>query len=231
MNALIIEDDPAARTLLAEYLRARGWTIQELPDGKETLQRIQRYDFDVIFIDLMLPDTDGHSLCKEIRKKSQTGIIFTTSCDDPVERVIALENGADAYYAKPIPMRELLACAKNLSQRVRSGDVPVEASQAVEFRHWCFSPESMLISNQWGESCNLTRTESRLFEFMIKNIDKPLTRDELGHSLGRTEWLPGDRGIDVLVSKLRNKLSNVSRNKQIIQTRYGIGYVFTPGNS
>ncbi|WP_281646686.1 response regulator transcription factor [Parendozoicomonas sp. Alg238-R29] len=231
LKALIVEDEPVARTLLAEYMRTHGWEVSELSDGSEILDHIRKEPVDIIFLDLRLPGIDGQTLCKKLRSLGNSGVIFTTSCDDPVERIIALENGADAYYVKPLPLREILACAKNLAYRVRSTPQSIISNHQPRFGSWHFSRDELLIKNTRGENVNLTRNETRILDFMIQHANTPLSREKLGKTLGRTDWHPDDRGIDVLVSKLRNKLTKISGDNQLIKTQYGVGYVFTASDS
>ena len=116
---LIVEDELAARSLLASYLEAQGWLVDVSCDGQGVVNQARKNDYDLVFLDIRLPGIDGLSLCREIRACHSAGIIFTTSIDDPVERIIGLEAGADAYYSKPLPMRELIAISKALLRRVQ----------------------------------------------------------------------------------------------------------------
>ncbi|CAM3579887.1 response regulator transcription factor [Parendozoicomonas haliclonae] len=232
IRALIVEDDLTARTMLAEYLKAQQWVVRECSEANRIFDMVAEEPVDLIFLDLHLPGADGQTLCKTLRKQGDVGIIFTTSCDDPIEKIIALENGADAYYVKPLPLREILACSKNLVQRIRSSasaSVPA-TEKSYRFTNWEFSDRDLTIRGESGSTLSLTRNEARVLNFMIQHANQPLSREKLGKLTGRTEWNPEDRGIDVLVSKLRGKLTQISGDSQLIKTQYGVGYLFNAGN-
>lgn len=117
-QVLVVEDEVTARNLLVGYLEEQGWQVDSLQEAASVLTQVAQKDYDLIFLDIRLPGGDGLSLCREIRAKFPAGIIFTTAIDDPVERIVGLEAGADAYYSKPLPMREMIAGAKALLRRV-----------------------------------------------------------------------------------------------------------------
>ena len=228
LKTLVVEDDPIARTALTRYLSEQGCYAVPVNNTREAMTVLSQESFDVVFIDLYLPGEDGHALCKKLRNMTDIGIIYTSSCEDSVERIVALESGADTYYTKPLPMREVYAYTKNLVQRLKSKREVSGGIQSLTFNSWHFFPEEQSISDTDGHRVNLTKNETRILEFMVEHAEQPLKREQLGHSIGRSSWNADDRSVDVLVGKLRNKIASISGNNHQIKTQYGVGYIFTP---
>ncbi|WP_242469887.1 response regulator, partial [Rhodospirillum rubrum] len=120
-HILVVEDDPVGRETLAAYLRKEGYKVSDVEDGDSMRRVFSQQTVDLILLDIRLPGIDGLQLLREIRHQSEVGVIMVTGKDDEVDRIVALEMGADDYVTKPFNVRELLARAKNLLRRTLTG--------------------------------------------------------------------------------------------------------------
>jgi len=228
---LVVDGDPASIESLSRYLDAQGWLVSQAGSGQEALARVQDQVFDLIFLNLQLPDTDGHALCREIRARSGAGVIVTSGCDDEVERIVSYESGADVFFPKPLQLRVLHACGKNLLARVRHRPTQPQCAAPADsclFANddWHFNVETQIISCARGGHLSLTRNESLVLQALIGNSGRVMARDELLKALGNREWSYSDRTIDVLVARLRGKFKQLSIDPGCLVTQYGIGYMF-----
>ncbi|MDO3380677.1 response regulator transcription factor [Gilvimarinus algae] len=226
---LVVEDELTARHLLVGYLEEQGWTVDTLRDGRHVVAAVLEHDYDLIFLDIRLPGGDGLSICREVRAQHPAGIIFTTALDDPVERIVGLESGADAYYSKPLPMREMIAGSKALLRRVQQIKQLSRSTMAVQARRYLFSgwhvdgARQLVVGD--GE-VSLSHNESVVLLALCESAGKPVRRDTLMKSLGKSDWLPFDRTLDVLIGRLRSKLRQVVPDgANLICAQYGKGYM------
>lgn len=234
-QVLVVEDEVTARNLLVGYLEEQGWQVDSLQEAASVLTQVAQKDYDLIFLDIRLPGGDGLSLCREIRAKFPAGIIFTTAIDDPVERIVGLEAGADAYYSKPLPMREMIAGAKALLRRVAQikqlsrNSVPNRCRQ-YHFHGWHFDSAAQKLVGQ--SEVTLSHNESVVLQALCERAGLPVRRDELMRCLGKVEWVPFDRTLDVLVGRIRGKLKKVVPGQgNLISAQYGKGYVLNAEES
>ncbi|MDO6748352.1 response regulator transcription factor [Gilvimarinus sp. 1_MG-2023] len=228
-KVLVVEDELTARSLLMGYLQEQGWQVDALPGVESVLTQVAQQDYDLIFLDIRLPGGDGLSLCREIRAKFPAGVIFTTAIDDPIERIVGLEAGADAYYSKPLPMREMIAGAKALLRRVDqikqlSVDNPQANRRQYQFSGWCFDSATQRLSGQTVLS--LSHNETVVLRALCDRAGASVKRDDLMRALGKIDWMPFDRTLDVLIGRLRSKLKKiVPDGGNLISAQYGKGYI------
>ncbi|MFC6670664.1 response regulator transcription factor [Marinobacterium aestuariivivens] len=225
---LVVDGDPDSAKPLSQYLSAQGWMVSQAESGQEALVRVQEQAFDLIFLNLQLPDTDGHALCREIRARSSAGVIVTSGCDDRVERIVSYESGADVFFPKPLQLRELHACGKNLLARIRHRQPQAAPAGTALFasQDWHFSAESQMIACGTGTQASLTRNETLVLQALISNAGRVMPREELLKALGNREWNYSDRTIDVLIARLRGKFKQLAIDTGCLVTHYGIGYMF-----
>jgi len=230
-RVLIVDDDPLIRELLHAYLSQEGYEVHcaDTAEGAEAF--LARHAVDLVLLDIRLPGKDGLTLTRELRVRSEIGIILITGRNDDIDRIVGLECGADDYVIKPLNPRELVSRAKNLVRRVRAAQVapPAPASHHAlkQFAEWALdSDRRRLIDPQGGETL-LTHGEFQLLSVFLRNSGHTLTRDQLMDQIRNREWVPNDRSIDVLVGRLRRKLHDDPAEPQLIITIHGTGYLFT----
>jgi len=223
MTVLVVEDDEIISEGLSISLEQEGYQVLKATTQAQAIELIQSDTaIDISLLDVNLPDGDGYTICKEIRKKSQMPIIFLTACDDEIHTVLALEQGADDYIAKPFRIRELLARMKAILRRsgnavvlqdasvVNVGDAQVNINTAKVYRA--------------NEEIVLTAMEYKLLLIFIQHRGEIISRQQI---LSRI-WddagdFVNDNTLSVYVKRLRKKLGD-SEESQLIQTVRGIGY-------
>jgi DNA-binding response OmpR family regulator len=235
---LVVDDDPALRELLIDYLSASGFVVDSASDGVQMHERMARAPPDAIVLDLMLPGEDGLSLARGLRKSGDTPILMLSARGDEIDRVVGLEVGADDYLAKPFSPRELLARLRALLRRARHVVAAAAAStQRAEgtptgpHLH-TFGPYT-LDTAAWrllrGDSeIAISTAEFQLLRVFVEHPNRVLSRDDLIERLKGYERSAFDRSIDVRVTRLRRRIEADVTHPAYIRTVRGEGYLFNP---
>jgi DNA-binding response OmpR family regulator len=229
-SVLIVDDDPLIRELLESYLAQEGYQVRCASTAEQAEACLAESPVDLVMLDIRLPGKDGLTLTRELRVRSEVGIILITGRNDEVDRIVGLECGADDYVIKPLNPRELVSRAKNLVRRVRHAQQPAAApasTQLKRFAGWMLDSDRRRLIDQDGSEALLTHGEFQLLSVFLRNAGHTLSRDQLMDQIRNREWLPNDRSIDVLVGRLRRKLRDDPAEPQLIITIHGAGYLFT----
>lgn len=227
MKILIVDDDPAFSSMIAEYLRDRGHNPVAVEDGESMRKEMEHGDVDLVLLDLVLPREDGVALTRYIRSNSSVGIIILSGKGDMADRVLTLELGADDYLQKPFELRELSARINSLSRRLsRDDDKPAETATSASFADWKLDFIHRRLTSPGGEDVSLTTSEFALLEVFVKNGNRQMSRAELVQAVRGREMKGYDRTIDIHVSRLRKKIEPAKNQPQFIQTVHGGGYMF-----
>ena len=220
-RVLLVEDDARLAGMVADYLAEAGFRPAIAATGEDAERRLKAEDFDVIILDLMLPDTDGLDLCKRIRAKSTIPLLMLTARGDPLDRVIGLELGADDYLPKPFEPRELLARLRAILRRQRDR----APEDLLRFGRLEIDRAARQIRLD-GEEKPLTGYQYTLLLALAERAGRVLSRDTLmdltkGHALEEF-----DRSIDVHISRIRAAIEDDPKKPRRILTVRGAGYVF-----
>jgi two-component system OmpR family response regulator len=234
-HALLVDDDAELRTLVADYLQRYGMRVTALASGAELKRTLTPGPageaFDLLLLDLMLPDANGLDLCRWVRGTSTLPIIMLTAQGDPASRIVGLELGADDYLPKPFEPRELVARISAVlrrcgAQRSGAGNPSVEAANRVGFKGWVFDRLSRELRSPQQVMVALSSAEFRLLAAFVDHPRRVLGRDRL-LDLSRASGVDvTDRAIDLAVSRLRQKLGDSPREPALIRTVRGEGYAF-----
>lgn len=225
-HILLVEDDELTRNLLKAYLEKESFKVSSASDGQEMIALLDREFFDLVFLDLNLPDEDGLSLARRLRSNSGVPLIVLTSRHSQQDRIAALEIGADDYVTKPFDPLELVLRARNLLGR--SGSPPDAADTALRsFANWILDLDARILTNGSGNTVSLTRTEFNLLAAMVAAPRRVLSRAYLLDAIARGSDSPSDRTVDVTVSRLRRKIETTPGSPEIIVTVPGLGYMFS----
>ena len=230
---LIVDDDPEIRRLLVDYLARNGFDAIAARDGREMWQALERHSVDLVVLDLMLPDTDGLTLCRNLRAKAGSSsnpnlpVLMLTARGEETDRIIGIEMGADDYLVKPFNPRELLARIKSILRRTRAlpPNLAPEAARFLAFAGWTLDTAERLLTAPDGVVTPLSGGEYRLLRILLDHPNRVLTRDQLTEMIHGREAEPFDRAIDVQVSRLRQRLRDDSREPVLLKTVRGEGYV------
>lgn len=230
-RVLIVDDDPLIRELLQAYLSQEGYEVHCAATAELAETFLASQTVDLVMLDIRLPGKDGLTLTRELRVRSEVGIILITGRNDEIDRIVGLECGADDYVIKPLNPRELVSRAKNLIRRVRHAQTPppvVAVPKPVkQFADWALDTDRRRLIDPSGSETLLTHGEYQLLSVFLRNSGHTLSRDQLMDQIRNREWVPNDRSIDVLVGRLRRKLHDDPAEPQLIITIHGAGYLFT----
>jgi len=228
---LIVDDDPLIRELLHAYLSQDGYEVHCAATAEQAETFLASQAVDLVMLDIRLPGKDGLTLTRELRVRSEVGIILITGRNDEIDRIVGLECGADDYVIKPLNPRELVSRAKNLIRRVRHAQIPQPvaaiAKPVKQFADWALDTDRRRLIDPAGGETLLTHGEYQLLSVFLRNSGHTLSRDQLMDQIRNREWVPNDRSIDVLVGRLRRKLHDDPAEPQLIITIHGAGYLFT----
>jgi two-component system OmpR family response regulator len=224
---LIVDDDPEIRRLLADYLARGGMDASAARDGREMWQLLAKHHFDLIVLDLMLPDTDGLALCRDLRAKSTVPVLMLTARGEEADRILGIEMGADDYMAKPFSPRELLARIKSILRRTRAlpPNLRAETKRCLVFGGWRLDTATRVLTAPDGVATPLSGGEFRLLRVLLDHPNRVVSRDQLMELIHGREADPYDRAVDVQVSRLRQRLRDDRREPILIKTVRGEGYV------
>lgn len=226
-SILIVDDDAQIRELLSDYLSGFGMAVTAVEDGRRMEEALRQQPFDLVILDLMLPGEDGLALCRRLRAQSAIPILMLTARGETTDRIVGLEVGADDYIVKPFEPRELVARIQSVLRRSSGARAPARASpDTVAFDGWTLQIALRQLVSATGTVVPLSNAEFRLLSVFLENANRVLTRDFLlEEARGRNMDL-FDRSIDLLVSRLRQKLGDDPRVPGMIKTVRGEGYLF-----
>ncbi|MFT5894743.1 MAG: two-component system response regulator BaeR [bacterium] len=226
MNITIVEDEPKLASLLQDYLRRDGFETKIYQDGSEALSSLINAPSDLILLDLMLPGTDGMTICKELRKSSDVPIIMLTARVEEIDRLLGLEVGADDYICKPFSPREVVARVKAVLRRTGRSNPNDKAGTSDSTKSPFQLNESKASVHIGDKTCSLTAVELRLLGVMNERPGQIFNRAQLMRRMYEDSRIVSDRTIDSHVKKLRQKLEAVDQTTTYIHSVYGIGYKF-----
>jgi two-component system, OmpR family, response regulator len=219
LQALMVEDDPDITHLLVNYLKNYGIALNAVSTPSAGLNLVDSDHFDLIILDLTLPQIDGLELCKLIRQKTDIPIIISSARGDVNDKIMALEYGADDYLPKPYEPRELIARIKSVLRRYRP-NIEKKNKMFILNEH-----EQTILFN--GESLSLTRAEYEILSLFILHSNQTLSRDFLSNNSEAISWESSVRTIDVIISRLRQKIEKDPKTPRFIHSIRGSGYRFS----
>jgi DNA-binding response OmpR family regulator len=226
-KVLIIEDDQSIADMMTIYLEEEGYTVSSASDGAEGKNLLQAIDPDVIILDVMLPDTDGITLCRYIRTVSLKPILMVSAKKEVSDRVNALLVGADDYLCKPFSMRELAARLTALLRRssmspVLEAPAPKEQKRNlhVDMERRCLYVEERLVET--------TYSEFEIMKLLWTNPSKVFSREELLNKIRGLDSYVTERSVDVHITNLRKKIEKDPKSPKYVKTVWGVGYKFDP---
>ncbi|HEX9463905.1 MAG TPA: response regulator transcription factor [Alphaproteobacteria bacterium] len=224
-RVLIIEDEAVTRDMLVTLL-GKEYRVTAAADAAGALAKLKSASFDLLILDLNLPDADGLSLARQLGTRPGPAVIMVTSRADDVDRIIGLELGADDYITKPFNPRELMARVKAVLRRLHAPAVVAEASGPISFNGWKLDPTSRSLWDPRGREVHLTRAEFDLLAVLASRAGRAQTRDQLLDAIAGRESAPFDRTVDVLIARLRRKIEADPKVPKLILTMPGFGYKF-----
>ncbi len=228
---LMIEDDVRLSAMVAQYLEQNGFAVTRAVDGSSGLAHLGDTAggpvYDLVLLDLMLPDMDGLEVCRRIRAlpsaAARIPVLMLTAKGDPMDRIIGLEMGADDYLPKPFEPRELLARIRAILRR--SAEAPGPHSKALRFGSLEIDRDARTVT-VGGAPCDLTSYQFDLLTALAERAGRVLTRDQIMEAVRGRELDAFDRSIDVHMGRIRAAIETDSKDPKRILTVRGVGYVF-----
>ena len=216
IHILIVDDDDRIRTLLKDYLSSKNYIVSSAENAIEAKKKIEYLKYDIIILDVMMPGQDGYELTKEIKKKLKVPIILLTAKGEVENRIKGLELGADDYVGKPFEPKELLLRIKNI----------IKNKNEIDLKKIHYIGNTKVDLNKMTLELNDKETkinvsEKKVLVEMLSNPGKTYSREEIGKISGITQ----ERSIDVMVTRLRQKIEINPRSPKYLQTIRGSGYV------
>ena len=221
-RVFIIDDDEGLNDLLTEYLGRFGFTVRTFAHPDLGLRALAAEGPDLLILDIMLPETDGLAVCRQVRQSSRIPIIMLTARGDVADRIVGLELGADDYLAKPFEPRELVARIQAVLRRGRADDDTARIG-GLDL-NWTARSASVA-----GRPLALTTAEFELLGVLVRNRGRVLSRERIMEATHGLDLEAYDRSVDVLVSRLRLKLGDDPQRPAFIRTVRGVGYSFIGG--
>ena len=227
VRALVVDDEPSLRTVVAGYLRREGYAVQEAGDGEQALAGARADPPDVVVLDLMLPGIDGIEVCRRLRTFSDAYVIMLTARTDEVDKLVGLSIGADDYLTKPFSPRELVARIQAMLRRPRTGTAGDSAAPR-RFGDLALDPNSREV-HVAGALVELTRTEFDVLDTLSARPQLVFTRAQLIESVWGTGWVGDEHLVDIHIGHVRRKLHDDPGAPRYIRTVRGVGYRMGPG--
>lgn len=217
---LIVEDDKKLRNELEKFLNNNGYEAEGLKSYDNCIHDILQSNSDLILLDINLPFSDGEYICKEVRKSSDVPIIMITSRNNEMDELISINYGADDYITKPYNIQILLARIASILKRTNKSELEKSKIDCIQF--------VLNISESKIEKDNkqieLTKNESKILQYLVKNRNKIVSREELMDYLWNTDEFVDDNTLTVNITRVRNKLEEIGI-KEMLETKRGQGYI------
>jgi two-component system phosphate regulon response regulator OmpR len=215
-HILIVDDDDRIRNLLKDYLYENNYIVSTAENANQAKERLQHIKFDIIILDVMMPGQNGYELTKEIKKKIKVPIILLTAKGEVENRIKGLEIGADDYIGKPFEPKELLLRVKNIINK--NTKIDLKSSHSVGAAEIDLNKMTVNLNNKFKK---INNSEKKVLIEMLSNPGITYSREEIGKISGITQ----ERSIDVMITRLRQKLELNPKNPKYLQTIRGSGYV------
>lgn len=226
-RVLLVDDDPHIRELCRLYLSHEGFQVEEAGDGRQAIDRVDGELFDMVVLDLMLPEVDGFDVLEHIRERDEwLPVIMLTAMGDEEDRILGLEMGADDYIIKPFSPKELVARARAVMRRATTSP-PSDSTARIRHPGLFIDMEDRIV--QVGDNqLNLTPREFDLLCFLARHPQQVFGRDHLLDRVWGIDFEGDNRTVDVHVTRLRQKLLATSAPYEYLDTVWGRGYRFNP---
>jgi len=221
-KVLLIDDDRKHSDLMQAYFKRHGINLVCAYDSVEGFKKLSREEPDLLLLDVMLPGKDGFEICREVRKSSNIPIIMLTARGDVIDRVSGLELGADDYIGKPFEPRELVA---RVQATLRRSEIAGPTVGELNFEGLSIDTESRTVRVDGG-SIDLTSMEYELLLILARRHGRKLSRDDILSELRGIDAAILTRSVDIMISRLRQKLGDSAKPPRFIQTVWGRGYSF-----
>lgn len=220
---LIVDDEPSITEFVSYAMQKEGYLTEIASDGEEALRKIEQQHFDLFILDIMLPGIDGYELCRRIRTKMSTPILFLSARDTELNKVVGLELGADDYLAKPFGVRELLARTRALLRRSQGNEMV--SGNEISAGGITLNEDTHVAQGDKG-AIDLTPREFELLACLMRNAGKVVSREDLLHDAWNWEFITETKTVDTHIKRLRDKIESAGYDPKLVETVRSYGYRF-----
>ena len=221
-HILVVDDDRRLRGLLGKFLREQNFTVSLAGDAMEAFMFLKQYHFDLIVLDVMMPQMSGFEFLKKLRLESNIPVLMLTAMGETDDRINGLEIGADDYLSKPFEPKELLLRIRNILKRIPKKETD---NGILNFGTAVYDITAKKLKTTSGEVIHVTNVEQQLLGILGQKAGQIVSREKLAELLGAGSNL---RSIDVQITRLRKKIEKDSKNPRYLQTVRGKGYMLLP---
>ncbi len=222
---LVVDDEAAIREYICENLEVRGYKTIQAGSGMEAMAHFQQQQVDLVLLDIMMPHMDGFETCKRIRTQSDLPIIMLTALEEEQDKVRALDLGADDFLSKPFGINELLARFRAIFRRAARDESAAETKQILTYKELSLDLQNRSVSID-GKLIKLTKKEYQLLEFMVQNIGKTKSHEEILLGVWGEEASTQPEYLRVYMGRLRNRIEPDPSHPRYLISEYGAGYRF-----
>ena len=231
IQVLLVEDDELLVKRILNHFKETEFEIEVDSTGADALGIVQsrapsQNAISLAVIDIVLPKRDDLLLAKELNALTEIGVIMLSSRDSQADRIAGLAQGADDYICKPVDLLELELRMRALHKRLKSSQNDDESEEFIEYADFKLHPDNRTLITPNGEESRLTEAEHKVLICLIANAGKATSREKISEEIGQPDWSPSDRTVDVLIGRLRKKLSDEKDQKRIVTVR-GKGYMLS----
>jgi two-component system torCAD operon response regulator TorR len=231
IHVLLVEDDELLVKRILNHFADTEFKITVDPTGAQAMdivqQRVKQRDaISLAIIDIVLPMCDGLQLAKELNTLTEIGVVLLSSRDSQADRIAGLAQGADDYICKPVDLLELELRIRAIYKRLAISDKNDESEEFIEYADFKLHPDNRALITVNGVESRLTEAEHKVLICLISNAGKATSREKISEEIGQPDWSPNDRTVDVLIGRLRKKLSDEKEQKRIVTVR-GKGYMLS----
>ena len=216
LHILVVDDDDRIRNLLKDYLTDNHYMVSTAENADQAKIKLEHLKFDILILDVMMPGQNGYELTKEIKKKINVPIILLTARGEVENRIKGLELGADDYISKPFEPKELLLRIKNIIKK--NNKIDLNSTYSVGAAQINLNKMTIILKTKNNK---INNSEKKILIEMLSNPGKTFSREEIGNISGISQ----ERSIDVMITRLRQKLETSPKNPKYLQTIRGSGYV------
>lgn len=222
-HILVVDDDTRLRSLLQRFLRENGFLVSTAKGAAEAREAMRAYQFDLLIVDIMMPEETGLEFLSSLRQESSVPVIMLTAMGDTEDRITGLENGADDYLPKPFEPKELVLRIKSILKRAPKEKT--EISEKLNLGQCIYDMQQKELLTKQGQIIHITPVEQALLNVLGAKSGQIFTREKLAEILGAGQ---SPRSIDVQITRLRKKIERDSKNPRYLQTVRGKGYMLLP---
>ncbi|MBE6452596.1 MAG: response regulator transcription factor [Alphaproteobacteria bacterium] len=222
-HILVIDDDTRLRNLLQKFLRENNFLVSVAKDAADARDLLKSYQFDLLIVDVMMPNETGFEFLSRLRQDSDVPVIMLTAMGEVSDRIIGLENGADDYLSKPFEPKELVLRIANILRRVPKNNFDADFKLNLGLCVYDIQKKELLTKK--GELIHITPVEQSLLSILGAKCGQVFSREKLAEMLGAGQ---SPRSIDVQITRLRKKIEQDSKNPRYLQTVRGKGYMVLP---